>query len=155
MTTKPGLLVLIRAVISDAGVGLKGNALTDLTHSQGGNQIEHGFQFLRLCGGLAVFAVPPQDRQKWSRQKGWPCPEKEMVARSIAQKPGLELSEPPDVKILVGGEAYHRCAFHRAGQTLIEAHPRYLKTLVPERPVIPEEALLEGLATRYTPTEQC
>ena len=121
---------------------------------EGGGLSAHGFRFLRLSGGFVVFATQPQDRSKWYRQKGWPCAEKEAAARAIAQKYALEISEPPDVKILPGSEPRHHCEFHRAGQTLIVAHPRYMEIRIPEQPVIAEETVLEDLSALYKPTQE-
>jgi hypothetical protein len=154
MTTKPSVLLMIRSVMNDVGSRLKEDALSDLIHLEGGELIEHGFRFLRLSDGFAVFATPSQDRSKWYRQKGWPCPEKEAAAASIARKYGLEISEPPDVKILPGSEPRHHCEFHRAGQTLIVAHPRYMEIRIPEQPVVAEETLLEDLSALYKPTQE-
>lgn len=154
MTTKPSVLLIIRAMINNVRSHLKEDALSDLIHLEGGELMEHGFRFLRLSDGFAVFATPPQDRSRWYRQGGWPCPEKEAAAASIARKYGLEISEPPDASALSGAETHHHCEFHRARQTLIVAHPRYLKILVPERPVIAEETLLADLAALYQSTAE-
>ena len=153
MTTKPSVLLVIRAMKNDVGRGLKEDALTDLILLEGGGQSEHSFRFLRLSDGFAVFATPLQDRSKWYRQEGWPCAEKELVTRAIAQKYALEISEPPDVSGL-SGEPRHHFGFHRAGNTIIVAHPKYLKILLPDPPVNAEDTLLEDLAALYKPTEQ-
>jgi hypothetical protein len=154
MTMKPSVLFGIRAIRNDVGSGLNEEALSDLILLEVGDRVEHGFWFLRLSDGFAVFAAPAQDRSKWYRQKGWPCREKEAVAASIAGKYGLEISEPPDANILPGAEMHHHCEFHRGDLSLIVAHPRYLKILVPERPVLAEETLLEDLSALYKPTEK-
>jgi hypothetical protein len=154
MTTKPSVLLIIRAMRNDVGRGLQEDALSDLILLEGGGLSVHGFRFLRLSEGFVVFATPPQDRSKWYRQKGWPCPEKEAAARSIARKYGLEISEPPDANMLPGAEPHHHLEFHRAENTLIEAHPKYLKILLPDSPVLAEDTLLEDLAALYKPTEE-
>ena len=153
MTMKPSVLLVIRAMRNDVGQGLKEDALTDLILLEGGGLSAHGFRFLRLSGGFVVFATQPQDRSKWYRQKGWPCAEKEAVARAIARKYALEISEPPDVSG-PSGEPHHHLEFHRHENTIIEAHPKYLKILLPDLPVIAEDTLLEDLAALYKPTEQ-
>ena len=153
MTTKPNILLMIRAIMNDVGLRLKEDALTDLIHLEGGGLIEHGFRFLRLSDGFAVFAAPLQDRAKWYRQEGWPCPEKKAAAESIARKYRLEISEPPDANVLPGVEMHHHCEFQRAGRTLIVVHPRYLEILVPGQPAMAEESLLEDLSALYKPTE--
>ncbi len=154
MTMKPSVLLEIRAVRNEVGSDLNEDALTRLILLEVGDRVEHGFWFLLLSDGFAVFAAPPQDRSKWYRQEGWPCREKEAVAASIARKYGLEISEPPDANVLPGAEMHHHCEFHRVSQTLIVAHPRYLKILVPERPVFAEETLLEDLSALYKPTAE-
>ena len=153
MTTKPSVLLMIRAMRNDVGPDLKEDALTDLILLEGGDLSAHGFRFLRLSDGFVVFATPPQDCSKWYRQKGWPCAEKEAVAHAIARKYALDMSEPPDVSGL-SGEPRHHFGFHRAGNTIIVAHPKYLKILLPDPPVNAEDTLLEDLAALYKPTEQ-
>jgi hypothetical protein len=138
---------------NDVGSGLNEDALSDLILLEGGGLSVHGFRLLRLSDGYVVFATPPQDRSKWYRQKGWPCAEKEAVARAIARKYALEISEPPDASGL-RGEPHHHLEFHRAENTLIEAHPKYLKILLPDSPVMAEDTLLEDLAALYKPTEE-
>jgi hypothetical protein len=151
---KPSVLLEIRAMRNELGSDLNEDVLTRLILLEVGDRIEHGFWFLQPSNGFAVFTAPPQDRSKWYRQEGWPCREKEAVAASIARKYGLGISEPPDANALPGAEMHHHCEFHRVNLTLIEAHPRYLKILVPERPVIAEETLLEDLSALYKPTAE-
>ncbi|MGD0946830.1 MAG: hypothetical protein ABSA52_05310 [Candidatus Binatia bacterium] len=78
---------------------------------------------------------------------------RERRAHAIARKYALEISEPPDVSGL-SGQPHHHFEFHRAENTIIEAHPKCLKIFLPDPPVIAEETLLEDLAALHKPTEQ-
>jgi hypothetical protein len=149
MAPKTKVLMIIRRTMNDVGSSLKEDALSDLIHLQG-EGIEHGFRFLRLSDGFAVFGTPRQDRSKWYRRKGWLCPDKEATAASIASKYNLEISEPPDVDLGREDEMHHHCEFYRDGQTMVVAHPSYLKVRISQRPSLPEETLLEDLSALYT-----
>ena len=142
----------IRGMKDDLGREVNEDILTDLIRTEG-ELSEHGFRFLRVSDGFAVFDVPKQNKKNWYREKGWPSAEKEKIVKEIARKYDLRIYEPPDAET-VSGEFHHHfelcCDRDMINiDTIIFAHPRYLKVLIPPRPIIPERALLEDLSLLY------
>jgi hypothetical protein len=87
---------------------------------------------------------------------GWISPSKEAIARSIAQDYGLSLSEPPDQKFSFSpaeSDGHHHFEMSHELETVVIAHPRYLKIRLfdsePHRPVPLPKDLLERLAALY------
>jgi len=117
---------------------------------------EDGFTFVCLCKGWATFRVPPQNLVRWYPEAGWINPAKEAIARSIAQDCGLSLSEPPDEKFSFSpadSEAHHHLEMSHESETVVIAHPRYLKIRLfdseTHRPLPLPKDLLERLAALY------
>ena len=94
---------------------------------------EAGFAFLIFSNGHVTLSVPRQDPADWYPQVGWIAPEKERIAGAIAEKYGLSFYEPVDV--ISGFQNHHAGAatihhhleFTDGRQTVIVAHPLYLK----------------------------
>jgi len=126
------LLDWIRDVRAQVGEGLDDFELTCLLRSMP-RPSEAGFHFLAFFQGVATLAVPPQNPASWYPDQGWVAPAKEKVALAIAAKYGLSVSEPPDegsshVRPPDGSAAaHHHLAFTNDMETVIVAHPRYLK----------------------------
>src|SRR5512137_343436 len=89
------LLDTIKAIRASVGDGLNDDELTRLLR-QATLLTEAGFGFLSISAGVVTLSVPHQDLASWHPEKGWIVPEKERIARAIAEKHGLSLSEPPD-----------------------------------------------------------
>ena len=136
-TTIPSehLLEAITSLRSSVGDALNDDEFTRLVR-ESALPTEAGFGFLSLCEGFVVFAVPHQDLADWYPNQGWIVPEQEKIARMIAGKYGLSLNEPPDVTsgyFSPGAElpqSHHHLEFCRHQETIIIAHPRYLKIRV-------------------------
>lgn len=120
---------------------------------------ENGFTLVSLWQGCATFDVPPQDPAKWYPEKGWITPEKEAVARAIAEQCGFSLNEPPDVSFAFSSpesdssEVHHHLELGYRSGTIVIAHPRYLKIrlfdIAANRPLPLPGNLLEQLAALY------
>jgi hypothetical protein len=117
---------------------------------------EDGFTFVSLCKGWVSFRVPPQNLTRWYPETGWICPAKEAIARSIAQDYGLSLFEPPDEKFSFSptdNDAHHHLEMSDESETVVIAHPRYLKIRLfdskTQRPLPLPKDLLERLAALY------
>lgn len=127
-----GLLDAIRSFHASVGGCLNEDELTWLLRAE---QLpaEEGFTFLGLSDGCATFSVPKQDPSTWYRERGWLSAQKEAIGKSIGQKYGLHLYEPPDASstfrfpVSDSLEIHHHLALGNAWETLIIAHPRYLK----------------------------
>ena len=153
--TAPNLLGRILSLRETVGDGLNDEELTRLLHQEA-LPSEEGFTFVSLCGGFATFSVPPQDPAKWYPQKGWIAPEKEAIARSIAEKSGLSLYEPPDERFTFkpsGSEVHHHLEMAYHSEDIVIAHPCYLKIrlfgFADKRPLPLPVNLLERLAALY------
>jgi hypothetical protein len=117
---------------------------------------EDGFTFVCLRKGWATFRVPPQNFMRWYPETGWISPAKEAIAGSIAQDYGLSLSEPPDEKCPISpvdSEGRHHLEMSHETETVLIAHPRYLKIRLfdseTHRPLPSPKDLLERLAGLY------
>lgn len=93
--------------------------------------LEEGFGFLCFCDGCVTLSVPAQDENSWHPQAGWVGRSKEKTAEEFAEKHGLVLSEPPDVPATCytrgAPEAHHHLRFSNRQETVVIAHPNYLK----------------------------
>ena len=134
------MLETILAIRFSLGESFSEGELTDLLRTT--LLSEAGFGFLTLCGGFVTLTVPEQDLKRWYPEQRWLAPEKEMTAQAIAQKYELSLSEPIDMGTGFWGVvndplgAHHHIELRDRRQTVIIAHPRYLKVRVlgsPER----------------------
>ena len=95
LTPKPGasLLDMIKAIRASVGDGLNDDELTHLLR-QATLLSEAGFGFLSISNGVVTLSVPHQDLESWHSEQGWMPPEKERIAKAIAEKHRLSLSEP-------------------------------------------------------------
>ena len=92
-------------------------------------------------------------------EENWIAPEKEATAKAIAEKCGLSLYEPPD-EIFVfrspesdSSKVHHHLEMGSGSETIVIAHPRYLKIRLFEietkKPLLLPGDLLERLAALY------
>jgi len=85
---------------------------------------------------LVTLTVPEQDLTSWYPEQGWIALAKENVARTIAEKYELSLYEPFDKATNVWHPpkapevAHHHVEMSDGWQTVIVAHPQYLKVRV-------------------------
>ena len=136
-TPKPAgnLLDTIKAIRASVGDGLKDDELTCLLR-QTTLLSEAGFGFLSISDGVVTFSVPPQDPGSWYSDHAWIPPEKERIARMIAKKQRLSLSEPPNTPthyLFPSGEParpYHHFELSNRWEAIVIAHPHYLKVRV-------------------------
>ncbi len=144
------ILARIRELNRELGEGINEDIVSDLIQWEGAS-CEHGFAFLRISEGFAVFSVPSQNHANWYGKVGRLAVERKEIARKIAKKYHLHLYEPP-----AGGgyirECHHHFELMHEDQTLIVAHPRYVKIRITGRPVIQERNLLENLSALYHDT---
>lgn len=137
-TSKSGIHLLnaIRAARESVGEGLNDDELTRLLLLDTELPTEAGFTFLSFSGGVVTLSVPQQDLAKWYPEKGWVAPEKEKIARAIAEKYQLALGEPPDLvssfrfPCAEQGTAHHHLEMANRRETVVIAHPRYLKVRI-------------------------
>jgi len=128
----PHLLDAIRTIRASVGDGLNDNELTRFLRDSA-LPTEAGFAFLSLADGFVTLTVPPQDLTSWYPEKGWIVPEKERIARAIAEKYQLSLHEPPDVDSSYvyprpdSANPHHHLELGNRAETAILAHPHYLK----------------------------
>ncbi len=153
--TAPHLLRRIISLRTTVGNGLNDEELTRLLRQED-LPSEDGFTFVSLSEGCATFSVPPQDPAKWYPEKGWIAPNKEAIARAIAENCGLSLHEPPDEQFTFtpsGAEVHHHLEMGYQMETIVIAHPRYLKIRLfgfsGNRPLPLPRNLLERLAALY------
>lgn len=129
--TKP-LLDTIKAIRATVGDGLNDDELTHLVR-QTTLLTEAGFGFLSISGGVVTLSVPHQDLATWHPDDGWITPEKERIARAIAEKHGLSLSEPPDTPSNYlfpcpdEAKVHHHVELSNRWEAIVVAHPHYLK----------------------------
>jgi hypothetical protein len=149
------LLELIRGIRARAGDGLEDEEFAFFL--QGRNLPEDsGFTFMCFHDGCVTLAVPPQDGISWD-QSGWIAPAKEIIGVELAQKHGLILSAPPDAPpaLVSSGawEYHHHLRLSNRKETLIIAHPEFLKIRLYDTrmnldiPLAPE--LLKELSALY------
>jgi hypothetical protein len=126
------LLDTIRVLRMSVGDGLNDDELTRLLQRTA-LPTEAGFAFLSYSDDFITLSVPQQVLANWYPDKGWIVAEKERIAREIAKKYGLSLYEPVDVAASgwlpqAGSTAiHHHLEFCDRWQTVIMAHPVYLK----------------------------
>jgi hypothetical protein len=122
------LLDSIRAVQNRVGDGLNDDELTRLIQKET-LPAESGFAFLSYSERFATLSVPGQNLAAWYPGPDWIAPKKEKLARSIAQKYGLSICEPPDAKYLMTDAVnrHHHLELGDAWETVIMIHPEYLK----------------------------
>lgn len=128
------LLETILAIRSSTGDGLSDDELTGLLRTT--LLTEAGFSFLSFSRGLVTLTVPEQDLTSWYLEQGRIAPAKENVARAIAEKYELFIDEPLDKATNVWHPveppevAHHHIEISDRWQTVIVAHPHYLKVRV-------------------------
>jgi hypothetical protein len=92
---------------------------------------EAGFEFLCFHDGCVSLTVPPQDDRCWHPSTGWVSAVKEKLAEAFARKHRLTVSEPPDSSLLFllpdGAKLNHHLRFSDRRETVVIAHPEYLK----------------------------
>ena len=133
---KPGerlnVLDAIRWLHLTAGECLSDEELTQLIIADGA-PVEQGFGFACFSKGCITFRVPRQDLGEWYPEKGWVAPKKEALARAIATENGLSLCEPPDLahyspcSPAEAAIVHHHRALFSPWETIVIAHPRFLK----------------------------
>jgi len=114
-----------------------------------GDVLESGFRFLTFYSSFALFDVPKQDPSKWYREDGWLSEEKEEILRAIAGRLGLRVAEPPDCTKMDLSNTHHHFELYSGIRNVITVHPKFLKILVPDIPIIPEQDLLSQLSSLY------
>jgi hypothetical protein len=151
----PNLLERIISLRVTVGDGLNDEELTLLLRQEA-LPSEAGFTFVSLFDGCATFSVPPQNPANWYPEKGWIAPEKEALAKVIAQRCGYSLGEPPDggsAFKLLGCEPHHHLQMGYQEQVAVIAHPSYLKVRLfdawSKRPLSLPPSLFEWLANLY------
>ncbi len=131
-TPTASLLDTIKAIRASVGDGLNDDELTRLLR-QTGLPTEAGFAFLSFCGGCVTLTVPQQELKNWYPERGWIAPEKETVARALAETHKLSLYEPPDIVSSClypqsgAPESHHHLELSNRRETVVVAHPQYLK----------------------------
>ena len=159
----PRLIPAIRAVRDRVGDGLNDDELTRLLR-ESALPSEAGFHFLSFCQGVVTFSVPRQDLAQWYPEQGWIAPAKEKVARTLAEKHGLSLCEPPDQSsTLATTNVRHHLELTNRWASVVVAHPDYLKVRMygarPHSPTVADARtplaldadLLNDLAALYRP----
>ena len=128
------LLETIQALRAGVGDGLNDDELNYMLR-----QIllpsEAGFGFLSFLNGFVTLTVPQQQLTDWYPEQGtgWIVKAKERIARSIAAKHQLSLSEPPDESPsslfppAEPAKLHHHLEFSNRWETVVVAHPYYLK----------------------------
>lgn len=126
------LLDTVRAVRASVGDGLNDDELTRLLR-QKLLPTEAGFGFLSFSEGFVTLSVPEQVLADWYPEEGWMVAEKERLARAVAEKHRLSLCEPPDESPSslfppsAPLEIHHHFEFSNQWETVVVAHPYYLK----------------------------
>ena len=133
---------------------------------------EAGFKFLSFSDGVVTLSVPEQDLRNWYPENGWISPEKETIGKAIADKYALSLFEPVDAATSLGQDpndrpdGHHHLQWGTQRQTIIVAHPQYLKVRLFGRssdyrytweglcPLTPGPDLLEDLSALYAPNKR-
>jgi hypothetical protein len=153
--TTSNLLETITSLRMAVGDGLNDEELTRF-FLQEAFPSEDGFTFVCLCKGWVTFRVPPQNLVRWYPETGWITPAKEAIARSIAEECGLSLFEPPDEKFSYSpaeSDGHHHLEMSHESETVVIAHPRYLKIRLldsaTQRPLKLPKDLLGRLAALY------
>ena len=132
--TNSHLLETVVATRSSVGEGLEDDDLTRLLRTR--LLSEAGFGFLSFSKGWVTLTVPEQELTSWYPEQGWIAPEKELIARAIAEEYEMSLYEPVDTVMSYWHPAngpqvvHHHIELSDQGQTVIVAHPHYLKVRV-------------------------
>ncbi|MDB6017615.1 MAG: hypothetical protein JWR19_2104 [Pedosphaera sp.] len=130
VVSKPGnhLLDTIRTIRVEVGDGLSDDEFTWLLQ-QDELPVETGFAFLCYCERFVTLSVPYQELADWYPEKGWIMSAKERIARTIAEKYGLSLCEPPDMQSpwLGSSNPHHHLQLSYQQESVIVIHPQYLK----------------------------
>ena len=130
VSTDSTLLDRIRALRAATHDGLNDSELTHLLLADCPVS-EEGFSFACFSDGCVTLAVPRQNTADWYPPDGWIASGKEALARELAERHGLEISEPPDSTGFWGsvdaGRIHHHLALYNSRETVIVIHPRYLK----------------------------
>ena len=142
------LLQRIRETRKSVGTVVNDAELTALIKASG-DVLESGFRFLTFYNNFALFDVPKQDMSKWYREDGWLTEEKEEILGLIAGQLGLEILEPPDLSKSDLSITHHHFELQSGTRKVITVHPKFLKILVPDYPIIPEQDLLSQLFSLY------
>ena len=127
------LLDAIRATMASVGEALNDDELTRLLLLDIALPTEAGFTFLSFSGGVVTLSVPKQDLAKWYPEQGWVSPEKEEMAKSLGEKYGLTLCEPPDRSSsswfpdFEQARVHHHLELVARRETIVVVHPQYLK----------------------------
>lgn len=132
LARKPNAQLLYRVASARASVG---DGLNDSEFTSFLQQrvlpAEAGFGFLSYSDGVVLLSVPPQDPMEWYPETGWIRPGKERIARAIATKFQWTFCEPPDVAphfVRPSADSiHHHIELMDSMQTLVVAHPHYLK----------------------------
>jgi len=142
------ILQKIRDIRKSVGTSINEIELTELIKVQG-NIVESGFRFLTIYNNFATFDVPAQDISLWYKEDGWVSQAKEQILDKVVEKLGLEILEPPDYPKLDLSVIHHHFELFSDKYKVIIIHPKFLKILVPDHPIIPEENLLDQLSSLY------
>ena len=142
------VLQSIRDIRKSVGRSVNDFELTELIKAHG-HITESGFRFLLYLDKIVTFDVPEQDISRWYREEGWVSEEKERILGEITSNSGLEIIEPPDYPKLDQSVIHHHFELFSGKNKVLTIHPKFLKILVPEHPVIPEENILTQLALLY------
>jgi hypothetical protein len=142
------LLRRIREIRESVGASINDPELTALIEGTG-DVFESGFRFLTFYNHFALFDVPKQDISKWYKENGWLSEEKEEILSGIAGRLRLGVGEPPDYPKLDLSETHHHFELYSGTRKVIIIHPKFLKILVPDIPIIPEQDLLHQLSFLY------
>ena len=122
---------------------------------------EAGFSFLCLHGGCVTLAVPEQDENAWHPPpRRFLSLQKEGIAVALAKKHQLALYEPPDAPSATfapcASEAHHHIQLAYRTETLVIAHPAFLKVRLywskTNLPIPLSPDLLDDLSALYRRT---
>jgi hypothetical protein len=142
------LLQRIRDIRESVGTSINDLELTALIKGMG-DVSESGFRFLTFYNHFALFDVPKQDISKWYREDGWLSEEKEETLRLIVKELRLKILKPPDYPQLDISDIHHHFELYSGTRKVIIIHPKFLKILVPDTPILPEQDLLSQLSKLY------
>ena len=126
------LLDTILAIRASVGDGLNDHELTQLLRD-GTLLTEAGFSLLSFSEGMVTLTVPEQDLATWYPEHGWIAPEKEKLARALAEKYELSLQEPVNTATSFWDPEsgppvnHHHLELTFCGLTVVVAHPLYAK----------------------------
>jgi hypothetical protein len=128
----PHLLDTILAIRAGVGDGLNDHELTQLLRD-GTLLSEAGFSLLSFSEGMVTLTVPEQDLATWYPEHGWIAPEKEKLARALAEKYELSLQEPVNTATNFWDPEsgppvnHYHLELTFCGMTVVVAHPLYAK----------------------------